>query len=77
MNLEKYHTLNPHFSLGTYLKAYYSSRNFSHNYRATMMQAGEFAPTAHSRITYNEAFRANQFVGAGVCPIYQSTACFR
>lgn len=69
--LEKYHTLNPHFSLGTYLKAYYSSRNFSHNYRATMMQAGEFAPTAHSRITYNEAFRANQFVGAGVCPIYQ------
>ena len=45
--LEKYHTLNPHFSLGTYLKAYYSSRNFSHNYRATMMQAGEFAPTAH------------------------------
>ena len=35
-----------------------------------MMQAGEFAPTAHSRITYNEAFRANQFVGAGVCPIY-------
>ena len=68
--LEKYHTLSPHFSLGTYLKAYYSSRNFSHNYRATMMQAGEFAPTAHSRITYNEAFRANQFVGAGVCPIY-------
>ena len=68
--LEKYHTLTPHFSLGTYLKAYYSSRNFSHNYRATMMQAGEFAPTAHSRITYNEAFRANQFVGAGVCPIY-------
>ena len=46
--LEKYHILNPHFSLGTYLKAYYSSRNFSHNYRATMMQAGEFAPTAHS-----------------------------
>ena len=68
--LEKYHTLSSHFSLGTYLKAYYSSRNFSHNYRATMMQAGEFAPTAHSRITYNEAFRANQFVGAGVCPIY-------
>ena len=68
--LEKYHTLTPHFSLGTYLKGYYSSRNFSHNYRATMMQAGEFAPTAHSRITYNEAFRANQFVGAGVCPIY-------
>ena len=59
--LEKYYELKRNFSLGTYLKAYYSSRNFSHNYRATMMQAGEFAPTAHSRITYNEAFRANQF----------------
>ena len=75
--LEKYHTLSTHFSLGTYLKAYYSSRNFSHNYRATMMQAGEFAPTAHSRITYNEAFRANQFVGIGVSPIYQFANIFQ
>lgn len=75
--LEKYHTLSPHFSLGTYLKAYYSSRNFSHNYRATMMQAGEFAPTAHSRITYNEAFRANQFIGIGVSPIYQFANIFQ
>lgn len=75
--LEKYYELKRNFSLGTYLKAYYSSRNFSHNYRATMMQAGEFAPTAHSRITYNEAFRANQFIGMGVCPIYQFNNVFQ
>ena len=63
---EKYHRMAEHWTLGWYLKALYSSRNFSENYTATMMQAGEFAPTAHGQLMYNEAFRANQFVGAGV-----------
>ncbi len=67
---EKYHTLSKKFVLGSYLRAYYSSRNFSHNYTATMMQAGVFAPTPHSQITYNDAFRANQFIGAGIRPIF-------
>lgn len=35
-----------------------------------MMQAGEFAPTPHSKLMYNEAFRANQYVAAGIKPIY-------
>ncbi len=74
--LERYYQLKPNIALGTYLKAFYSSRNFSNNYRATMMQAGEFAPTAHSKITYNEAFRANQFIGAGITPIYQLNSVF-
>ena len=42
---EKYHRMAEHWTLGWYLKALYSSRNFSENYTATMMQAGEFAPT--------------------------------
>lgn len=74
--LERYYNLRHNFTLGAYLHAYYSSRNFSHNYRASMMQAGTFAPTAHSKITYNEAFRANQFIGAGICPIYQFNSVF-
>ena len=41
-----------------------------------MMQAGEFSPTPHSKITYNEAFRANQFIGAGIMPIFQITPVF-
>lgn len=69
--MEWYRNVSKNFVFGGYLKAYYSSRNFSHNYHATMMQAGEFSPTAHSKITYNEAFRANQFVGGGLSPIYQ------
>ena len=74
--LEMYHKFKKAFTLGTYLHSYYSSRNFSHNYRATMMQAGEFAPTPHSKITYNEAFRANQFVAAGIIPIYELSSVF-
>lgn len=73
---EKYHRMAEHWMLGWYLKALYSSRNFSENYTATMMQAGEFAPTAHGQLMYNEAFRANQFVGAGVRPVYRLNQMF-
>ena len=74
--MERYYALSSKFVLGNYIRAYYSSRNFSHNYTATMMQAGEFSPTAHSKISYNEAFRANQFIGVGLMPIYQFTPVF-
>ncbi len=73
---EKYHKMTNQYTFGWYLKALYASRNFSDNYTATMMQAGEFAPTAHSALMYNEAFRANQFVGAGIRPIYHLNQLF-
>ena len=74
--LEMYHPLKKGFTLGTHLHSYYSSRNYSHNYRATMMQAGAFTPTPHSKINYNEAFRANQFMAAGIIPIYELNPVF-
>lgn len=74
--LEMYRRLKKSFVMGGYLKSYYSSRNFSNNYRASMMQAGEFSPTPHSRTAYNEAFRANQFIGAGIIPIYEFNSVF-
>lgn len=67
---EAYHAMGPKFVLGWMAEALYSSKNFSENYTATMMQAGEFAPTVHSKLMYNEAFRANQYVAAGIKPIY-------
>lgn len=73
---EKYHKMSEHWVLGWYFKALYASKNFSENYTATMMQAGEFAPTAHSKLTYNEAFRANQYVSAGIRPIYRLSQLF-
>ncbi|WP_373722819.1 patatin-like phospholipase family protein, partial [Bacteroides heparinolyticus] len=45
---EAYHTMTSKFTLGWMVEALYSSKNFSENYAATMMQAGEFAPTPHS-----------------------------
>lgn len=73
---EKYHKMGANWTLGWYLDALYASKNFSENYTATMMQASEFAPTAHSKLTYNEAFRANQYLAAGIRPIYRLNQMF-
>jgi NTE family protein len=73
---EDYHKITPKFTLGSYEKAFYASKNFSENYTATMLQAGEFSPTAHSKVTYNEAFRSNQYFAAGVIPIYHLNNLF-
>lgn len=68
--------MSPKFVLGWMTEALYSSKNFSENYTATMMQAGEFSPTVHSQLMYNEAFRANQYVATGIKPIYILMICF-
>lgn len=73
---EAYKRLRPHFVLGSHIEAFYSSKNFSENYTATLLQAGEFTPTVHSRMSYNEAFRANQFIALGVKPIYTINPMF-
>lgn len=67
---EAYHTMSPKFTLGWMAEAVYSLKNFSENYTATMMQACDFSPTPHSELMYNEAFRANQYIAAGIKPIY-------
>ncbi|KAA6326562.1 putative NTE family protein [termite gut metagenome] len=70
---ESYHKITPKYTFGWNIKALYASKNFSENYTATLLQAGEFAPTPHSTIIYNEAFRANQFIAGGIKPIYHLT----
>lgn len=65
-----YHTMSPKFTLGWMAEMLYSSKNFSENYTATMLQAADFSPTPHSKLLYNEAFRANQFLAAGIKPIF-------
>ena len=61
---------SPHFTIGTYLEGYYSSRNLAQDYTASMMQAGTFSPTPSMLFSYNPAFRANQYAAAGLKPIY-------
>lgn len=65
-----YHTMSPKFTLGWMAEMLYSSKNFSENYTATMLQAADFSSTPHSKLMYNEAFRANQFLAAGIKPIF-------
>lgn len=65
-----YHTMSPKFTLGWMAEMLHSSKNFSENYTATMLQAADFSPTPHSKLMYNEAFRANQFLAAGIKPIF-------
>lgn len=65
-----YHTMSLKFTLGWMAEMLYSSKNFSENYTATMLQAADFSPTPHSKLMYNEAFRANQFLAAGIKPIF-------
>lgn len=67
---QHYLPLNSRFTLGTYLEGYYSSRNLAYDYSATMLQAGVFAPTPSMLFAYNPTFRANQYMAAGVKPIY-------
>ena len=74
---EAYHALSPHFTLGWQADILYSSKNFSKNYTATKMHAGEFSPTPHSKLMYNEAFRANQFLAAGIKPIWVMNNMFQ
>ena len=46
-----------------------SSKNLMNNYTASILQAPAFTPTPHSKIVFNEAFRANQYIAAGISPI--------
>lgn len=73
---EDFYRITRRFTLGSYSEAFYASRNFSENYTATLLQAGEFAPTPHSQVTYNEAFRANQYFASGLRSIYHLNDLF-
>ena len=42
-----------------------------------MLQAGIFAPTPSMLFTYNPTFRANQYVAAGIKPIYMFNPYFQ
>ena len=75
-NLEHYYQLSRHFTVGTLFEAYYSSRNFSTNYQATVMQAGHFRPTVNSQFMYDPDFSANAYVAAGLKPIWIINSIF-
>lgn len=67
----KYHHFNSNISMASTAEFVISSKNLMANYTASVLQAPAFTPTPHSKIVFNEAFRANQYVAAGVTPIWK------
>lgn len=70
---EQYFPLTSRFVLGAHTELALSTRNFSQNYTATIIQAPAFEPTAHSRTVFNDAFSANRFIALGIKPIFKIT----
>lgn len=70
---DQYFYLHKRFRLGAYSEFMYSDRDMLNNYMATIVQAPAFQPTAHSKVTFNEAFRANKYLAVGVKPIFSIT----
>lgn len=66
---QQYRVLNDRFNLGYMTEMVLSSKNLMTNYTASVLQAPAFTPTPHSKIVFNEAFRANQYLAAGISPI--------
>ena len=69
--LNQYHVINKHFNLGYTAEMVISSKNLMNNYTSSILQAPAFTPTPHSKIMFNEAFRANQYIAAGITPIWK------
>jgi NTE family protein len=70
----RYRDLHPRFSLGLLGEAVISNKELFHNYAAAILQAPAFTPTPHSQIRFNEAFRANQYLAAGLSPVVKLSA---
>ncbi len=70
MYQEGYFKINKNLSLGLLGEAVYSNRRLLPNYTATLLQMPAFTPTVHSKTTFNKAFRANQYVAAGMQPVW-------
>ncbi|MDR2806513.1 MAG: patatin-like phospholipase family protein [Dysgonamonadaceae bacterium] len=74
--LNNYHTLHPRFNLGYWIEGMASSKNLWSNYTASVLQAPGFTPTPHSKLIFNEAFHANQYIAGGLIPILKLNPTF-
>ncbi|GHT63177.1 patatin [Bacteroidia bacterium] len=75
-SLYNLHPITSKFNMGYRIQGVLSSKNFLSNYTASVLQAPAYTPTLHSKIVFNEAFRANQFIAGGLIPIWKITNTF-
>jgi NTE family protein len=64
-----YVPLGDRFRLGVMAESVISDKKLMKNYTSTILQAPSFTPTPHSKVVFNEAFRANQYAAAGIMPV--------
>jgi NTE family protein len=68
--MECYHTVSGRFTLGYKGEFVCNNKRVLDNYTSTLIQAPAFTPTLHSKTVFNEGFRSNQYLAAGVVPIW-------
>ena len=64
-----YQAISSKVNLGLMGEAVFSNKKLSSNYTASIIQASPFTPTPHSKVSFNEAFRADSYIAAGVVPL--------
>jgi NTE family protein len=56
--------------LGLMSEIVVSNKNLMNNYTASVLQAPAFTPTPHSKVVFKEAFRSDEYIAAGLMPVY-------
>lgn len=74
---EKFIPLSRRLNLGFYGKFFYSTRNLSNNYYASIMQTGRFQPTVNSQFMFDPEFCAMEYVAAGIKPVLNINSIFQ
>ena len=64
-----YQPIRRNIRLGLMGEAVFSNKKFSSNYTASILRASSFAPTPHSMISFNEAFKSDSYIATGVVPL--------
>lgn len=68
---EKYFKFSKHFIVGSLLNVVVSTQHIMDNYTATIIESPAFTPTPHSKMIFNEAFRAHKYAAAGIKPLWK------
>lgn len=67
---KQFFSIHKHFALGGSANVLGTLQSLAQNYTATLIHAPAFAPTPSTQNYFNEAFRSDNYVAAGLMPIW-------
>lgn len=73
----RYFQLHKKMSVGVFGNALGTLARLNNNYTSTLVHAPEFAPTPSTRNYFNPAFRSNNYLAAGVMPVWKPLGNFQ